>query len=158
MVRILILIIIAAIVLSLPYFLFKTIPFIKKMLFAAGSLAAAAAGLLLQLSYPFYMALLAIVAVALLASIVFMKLLEKEEAEKQRLLEERKTRRNSGEPERTPAINLQKDDTIEEKPSYDNTIDDNTIKETPTSQETAEENFIKPSFGMESIDPDREER
>ena len=158
MVRILILLIIAAIVLSLPYFLFKTIPFIKKMLFAAGSLVAAAAGLLLQVSYPLYMALLAIVAVALLASLVFMKVLEKEEAEKQRLLEERKARRNTAEPERATAIDLQKDDAIEEKPSNDHTIDDSTIQEKPASQDPVDENFIKPSFGMESIDPDREER
>ncbi|RNF40929.1 hypothetical protein [Planococcus salinus] len=163
MVRLLILLIFAAILLALPYFLFKSISFVKKMLFVGGSLAAAAVGLFMQMSFPWHMVLLGIVAVALLVSLVFMKLLEKEQAEKQRLHEERKSRRSVPEPERATAIELQKDETIENNTMEDtiipdNTIQDSTIQDKPASQQPVEDTTIKPSFGMESIDPDREER
>jgi membrane protein implicated in regulation of membrane protease activity len=94
LIRLLFLIIIAAIVLSLAYFGFKSIPVARKMAIAGGALAAAAAGVLMQTGFAWYMAVLALVAVSLLASLVYMKLLEKENNEKEREAEERKARRD----------------------------------------------------------------
>lgn len=113
MVRLLILIIIGAAALSLAYFFFRSIPFSKKMPVVGGGFAAALIGAFLQMGYPIYMPLLALVGVSLLASLVYMKLLEKEQMEKQRLVEERKMRNHMSSP--TPAYS-------ESKPIHENTI------------------------------------
>lgn len=92
MIRLLILVMVGAIALALAYFFFKSIPMDKKMLAVGGGLTAAIAAIALQGNYPFYMPFLAIVGVALLATLVYMKLEEKRQLEKQRHAEERKTR------------------------------------------------------------------
>lgn len=95
MIRFLFLLIIAAIVLALAFFQFKSVPLAKKMTVAGGGLAAAAVGITLQSGFAWYLTILAIVAVSLAAAIVYMKLDEREELEKKREAEERKERRQA---------------------------------------------------------------
>lgn len=90
MIRILIFIIIAAVVLPLAYVLFKQVPLIKRMTIAGGGLAAAAAAIGMQGTYAWYMVAVALLGVSFLASFAFMKIIEKEQVEKQRLAEERR--------------------------------------------------------------------
>ncbi|WP_203339767.1 hypothetical protein [Planococcus beijingensis] len=90
MIRILIFIIIAAVVLPLAYLLFKQVPLIKRMTIAGGGLAAAAAAVGMQGTYAWYLVALALLGVSFLASFAFMKIIEKEQVEKQRLAEERR--------------------------------------------------------------------
>ena len=92
MIRLLILVMVGAIALALAYFFFKPVPMGKKMLAVGGGLAAAIAAVALQGNYPFYMPFLAIVGVALIATLFSMKLEEKKQLEKQRYAEERKSR------------------------------------------------------------------
>lgn len=93
MIRLLFLIIIAAIVFTLVYFGLKTIPLARKMTVVGGALAAAAVAVVMQSGFAWYLPVLALVGVSLLASLVYMKLLEKEEREKELEAEERKIRR-----------------------------------------------------------------
>lgn len=109
MVRILILIIFAAIVFALAYTLFKTIPMKKKMTIIGGAVAAAAIGLIMQNYMPFYMSLLAIVAISLMASLIYMKQLEKAQLEKVKQSEERRAARQKF-LSRQSKTNLAKDD------------------------------------------------
>ena len=90
MIRILIFIIIAAVVLPLAYVLFKQVPLIKRMTIAGGGLAAAAAAIGMQGTYAWYLVAIALLGVSFLASFAFMKIIEKEQIEKQRLTEERR--------------------------------------------------------------------
>lgn len=90
MIRILIFIIIAAVVLPLAYLLFKQVPLIKRMTIAGGGLAAAAAAVGMQGTYAWYLVALALLGVSFLASFAFMKIIEKEQVEKQRLAKERR--------------------------------------------------------------------
>ncbi|WP_404337429.1 hypothetical protein [Planococcus rifietoensis] len=92
MIRLLILVMVGAIALAIAYFFFKQITMGKKMLSIGGGLTAAIAAVALQGSYPFYMPFLAIVGVALLATLSFMKLEEKRRHENLRYVEERKSR------------------------------------------------------------------
>lgn len=109
MVRILILVIFAAIVFALAYTLFKTIPMKKKMTIIGGAVAAAAIGLIMQNYMPFYMSLLAIVAISLMASLIYMKQLEKAQMEKVKQSEERRAARQKF-LSRQSKTNLVKDD------------------------------------------------
>lgn len=93
MVRILILVIFAAIVFALAYTLFKAIPMKKKMTILLGAAVAAAIGLVMQNYLPFYMSLLAIVAISLIAALIYMKQLEKVHMEKIKQSEERRAAR-----------------------------------------------------------------
>ena len=92
MIRLLILVMAGAIALTLAYFFFKSVPMAKKMLAVGGGLAAAIAAVALQGNNPFYMPFLVIIGVALLATLVYMKLEEKRKLEQQRYAEERKSR------------------------------------------------------------------
>lgn len=111
MVRILILVIFAAIVFALAYALFKTIPMKKKMTILAGAVAAAAIGLVLQSLMPFYMSLLAILAISLLATLVYVKQLEKAQLEKNKISEERRAARQQFLSRQSKAAAI--DDTLE---------------------------------------------
>ncbi|MBZ5201208.1 hypothetical protein HU147_08280 [Planomicrobium chinense] len=93
MIRLLFLLIIAAIILPLAYFGFKTIPLARRMTLAGGALAAAAVALFMQSSFAWYLPVLALVGISLLSSLLYMKQLEKEELAKQQDAEERKARR-----------------------------------------------------------------
>lgn len=93
MVRILILVIFAAIAFALAYTFFKTIPMKKKMTIIAGAVAAAAVGVLLQSSLPLYTAMLAILAISLIGALVYTKLVEKDQQERKRQSEERRAAR-----------------------------------------------------------------
>lgn len=95
MVRILILVIFAAIAFALAYFLMKSIPMKQKMLILGGAVAAAAIGVLMQNAFPLYMPLLAIVAVSLIATLIYMKQLEKTQNERKRQFEERRAARQN---------------------------------------------------------------
>lgn len=133
MIRLLLFIILAAVVLPLTYMFFKQVPLAKRMTIAGGGLAAAAAALLMQGTYAWYMVALALLGVSFLAAFVYMKLIEKEQNEKQRLAEERRE------------LKLQKTKTYLATPE--------------TEEETAvPEPTQKPKpFGMQSIDAEREE-
>ncbi|UJF28204.1 hypothetical protein [Planococcus sp. 107-1] len=109
MVRILILVIFAAIVFALAYTLFKTIPMKKKMTIIGGAVTAAAIGLIMQNYMPFYMSLLAIVAISLMAALIYMKQLEKAQMEKVKQSEERRAARQKF-LSRQSKVNLVKDD------------------------------------------------
>lgn len=131
MIRILIFIILAAVVLPLAYILFKQVPLVKRMTIAGGGLAAAAAALGMQGTYAWYLVALALLGVSFLAAFIFMKIIEKEQNEKQRLAEERR----------------------EQKQQITKTYLA-TKEETPAAAEPVEK--PKP-FGMQSIEADREE-
>ncbi|MGH2318267.1 hypothetical protein ACRC6Q_10875 [Planococcus sp. SE5232] len=131
MIRILIFIILAAVVLPLTYLLFKQVPLAKRMTIAGGGLAAAGIAILMQGAYAWYIVALALLGVSFLAAFIFMKLVEKEQNEKQRLMEERREQKQK-----------------------------NTKTYLATKEETpvAEAPIEKPKpFGMQSIDADREE-
>ncbi|TWT26274.1 hypothetical protein [Planomicrobium sp. CPCC 101110] len=98
MIRLLILLMITGAVLLLAVFQFKTISMVKKMAAAGGAIAASFIGVLMQSGLPWYLPVLAIVAVSLAASLVFMKIVEKEESENLRLAEERKAKRQTSIP------------------------------------------------------------
>lgn len=131
MIRILLFIILAAVVLPLAYLLFKQVPLMKRMTVAGGGVAAAGVAILMQGTYPWYFVALALIGVSFLAAFVYMKLVEKEQQEKQRLAEERREQK------------LQKTKTYLATP-----------EETPAAIEPSEK--PKP-FGMQSIEADREE-
>ena len=131
MIRLLIFIIIAAVVLPLAYILFKQVPLVKRMTIAGGGLAAAAAALGMQGTYAWYLVALALLGVSFLAAFIFIKIIEKEQIEKQRLAEERREQKQK----KTKTYLATKE-------------------ETPVAAESAEK--PKP-FGMQSIDADREE-
>lgn len=95
MIRLLILIIAGAIALALAYFFFKSIPFARKMLVVGGGFLAAFVAVAMQGAYPIYMPFLAIIGLALLAALFYMKLVEKQKLEKQRHAEERKLKRDA---------------------------------------------------------------
>ena len=131
MIRILIFIIVAAVVLPLTYFYFKQVPLAKRMTIAGGGLAAAAIAILMQGAYAWYLVALALLGVSFLAAFIFMKLVEKEQNEKQRLAEERR-----------------------EQKQHNTKTYLATTEETPVAAEPSQ----KPkAFGMQSIDADREE-
>lgn len=131
MIRILIFIIIAAVILPLAYVLFKQVPLIKRMTIAGGGLAAAAAAIGMQGMYAWYLVAVALLGVSFLASFAFMKIIEKEQIEKQRLAEERRQ------------LKQQKAKTYL------------AVEKTVPPAETA---YEKPKpFGMQSIAADREE-
>lgn len=127
MIRLLILLILAAIAITIAYFQFQAVPTAKKMILLGGSIAAAAIGLFMQSSFPFYMSLLGLVAVSLLATLIFMKWSEKEQQKKLRLLEERRASREQ------------------------------LFSAGPPKAEAVYENTTNKSFGMQSIDPNRKE-
>ena len=156
MIRFLFLIIIAAIVLSIAFFQFKTVPMSKKIAVLGGGVLAAAIGILLQNSIAWYIGLLALVAVSLAASLVYMKVLEKEEVEKQLLAEERKERRKTLLSPVAPEVHAPDEQTADEPKSVE-TISANIpatvlqpklVKEPEPERET-----VPPSFGMQSIQP-----
>lgn len=92
MVRLLILIMLGSVALAIAHFFFKSIPMGKKIITVGGGLIAAMAAVALQGNYPSYMLLIAIVGVALLVTLVYVKLEEKRQLEKQRYAKERKGR------------------------------------------------------------------
>lgn len=93
MVRLLVLVIAAAIAFALAYTLFKIIPMKKKMTIVGGAVAAALVGVLLQSSLSLYMAMLAILAVSLIGAFVYTKLVERDQLERQKQAEERRAAR-----------------------------------------------------------------
>ena len=87
MIRLLILLIFAAIAFAIAYFFLKSVPMAKRITVLGGGFLAAIIGILLQSMMSFYMALLAIVAISLLIALVYTKRSEKQQ---QQLAEERK--------------------------------------------------------------------
>ncbi|MGK7377897.1 hypothetical protein ACSFXN_08630 [Planococcus sp. 1R117A] len=167
MIRILFLIIVAAIVLPLAYFGFKAIPLARRMTIAGGALAAAAVGLLMQSGFAWYMPVLALVAISLVASLVYMKLLEKEEKEKEQEAEERKARRQeliSAAPSAPSVIEtktaIKEPETIKERETIKipekvimpETVKMPELKKEPEPEKEPELVGAKP-FGMQSIKP-----
>lgn len=130
MIRLFIFIILAAIILPLTYLRFKQVPLLKRMIIAGGGLAAAAVALLMQESYSWYITVLALVGVSFLAAFVFAKIIAKEREEKLRIAEARR----------------------EEK--LKQTIKNTKLKEEMPAVEAVE---TPKSFGMQSIDAEREE-
>ncbi|ANU23603.1 hypothetical protein [Planococcus donghaensis] len=130
MIRLLVFLILAAIVLPLTYFRFKQFPLVKRMIISGGALAAAAVALLMQESYAWYIVALALVGVSFLAAFAFAKIITKERQEKLRIAEERR--------EQKLQQSLKKSAVLEKAPAI----------------ETDEKPM---SFGMQSIDAEREE-
>lgn len=113
MIRILILLILGAATFSLSYFFFKSIPLGKKMLVVGGGLAAAVIGVFLQAGYPLYMSLLVLVAVSLLVTLIYMRVLEREQLKRQQRINERRAKTNFSAPHQQHA---------EPTPIHENTI------------------------------------
>lgn len=140
MIQILITIMLAAIIVPLAYFQFKTTPLPKKMVIAGTIIAAAFVAAFLQfLKLAFYVPFLAIIAVSMVGAIAYAKIDENEKAEKRRIAEERKQKRQA---------------VVE--------VDSSSIEET---QPAAEQSSLydepieeKKSFAMQTIGTDGEER
>jgi membrane protein implicated in regulation of membrane protease activity len=94
MIRIFVFVILAAIALTIAYFLTKSSGRKKGMLVLGSGVLAAAAGIFMQAAFPMYLSLLGIVAISLIASLLYMKMLEREEQKKQLMLEERRAEKN----------------------------------------------------------------
>ncbi|MCM3611387.1 hypothetical protein M4S82_08955 [Planococcus sp. MERTA32b] len=94
MIQIFITIIAAALILPLAYFQFKGTPLPKRMLVAGSIVAAALVSAFLQLlEFAFYVPFLAIIAISMIGAIAYAKIDEMEKAEKRRIAEERKEKR-----------------------------------------------------------------
>ena len=94
MIQIFITIIAAALILPLAYFQFKGTPLPKRMLVAGSIVAAALVSAFLQLlEFAFYVPFLAIIAISMIGAIAYAKIDEMEKAEKRRISEERKEKR-----------------------------------------------------------------
>lgn len=130
MIRLLVFLILAAIILPLTYFRFKQFPLLKRMIISGGGLAAAAVALLMQETYAWYIIALALVGVSFLAAVAFAKIITKERQEKLRMVEERR--------EQKLQQTLKKSAALEKAPAVE-------PDEKPMS------------FGMQSIDAEREE-
>src|SRR5690606_12192780 len=123
MIQIFITIIAAAIILPLAYFQFKSTPLPKRMLIAGSIDAAAFAAAFLQLmEFAYYVTLLAIVAISMIGAIVYAKLDEMEKAEKHRIAEERKEKRQKAGNAVTSSIEETAAVTKREKSLYDEPV------------------------------------
>lgn len=145
MIQILITIMLAAIIVPLAYFQFKTTPLPKKMVIAGTIIAAAFVAAFLQfLKLAFYVPFLAIIAVSMVGAIAYAKIDENEKAEKRRIAEERKQKRQS-------AVEVDR-----------SSMDTSSIEETPPAAEQTslydEPIEEKKSFAMQTIGTDGEER
>lgn len=105
MVRILSFIIVAAIALALVYFLGKSASKKKFMILLGSGILAAAVGVFMQTTFPLYQSLLGMMAVALIATIIYMKVLEKEQIKNQQLLEEWRNSKSRVQPSSTVLTN-----------------------------------------------------
>lgn len=101
MVRILSFIIVAAIALALVYFLGKSASKKKFMMLLGSGILAAAVGVFMQTTFPLYQTLLGMLAVALIAAMIYMKVLEKEQMKNEQLLEERRNNKSRVQPSST---------------------------------------------------------
>ena len=144
MIRLLILIIISTIVIAIAFTQFKTIATNKKIIAVIGVIGAAMIGILLQTLLPIYQSLLAIVAIALIASWLFMKELEKDQQKKQLQAEKRRSK-----------IPVDAQITEPEVITAEPAIPEETIEEEKT-QATIETIPVK-SYSMQSITPERKE-
>lgn len=144
MIRLLILIIISTIVLAITFTQFKTISTNKKTIAAIGVIGAAFVGILLQAVLPIYQSLLAIVAIALVASWMFMKELEKEQQKKQLQAEKRRSRIPVDAQITEPEI-ITENLRAPEQPMEE------------TEQHASIETIPVKSYSMESITPERKE-
>lgn len=95
MIRILFFIIIAAIALSVAYIRTRKDSNKKIMLLIGAGTLAAAIGILMQTTFPLYLSLLGVIGISLVATLVYMKGLEREEQRKVQMMEERKARKES---------------------------------------------------------------
>lgn len=155
MVQFLFFIIFAAIAAAVLILKFKSVPAAKKGAIGGGGLAAAAIALIVQSVLSWYMALLVLVAVSLGAAMIYMKMLEKEKLENQRLAEERKERRQSLiSPDATtqPVLNKIQSTPKAEKISVQQEPAAEKVKET-IEEPQPERETVPPSFGMQSIQP-----
>ena len=131
MIKLLIWLMIAASVMAGVVFFKKTENKKKTYIVAVGSLLAAAVALWMQGSFAWHMSLLAILGLSLVTALLFMKMEEREQLEKERLKQERKDRKKQAvEPPKPPKA---------EKESE---------KEAQPIREKSEK-----VFGMESIGP-----
>ena len=105
MVRVLIFIMLAAIAWALAYFLRKSEKNKKFMILFGSSILAAAVGVIMQVEFLLYQSLLGMLAVALVAALIYMKMLEKEQMKNQQLLEERRNSKNRLQPDSTVLTN-----------------------------------------------------
>lgn len=105
MVRILIFIMVAAIAMALVYFIGKSSSKKKFMILLGSGILAAAVGVFMQTAFPLYQSLLGMLAVALIAAMIYMKVLEKEQMKNEQLLEERRSNKSRVQPSSTVITN-----------------------------------------------------
>lgn len=139
MIKLLIWIMLAAVIMAATVFSVKSQNKKKIYIIAIGSLFAAAVALWMQGSFAWHMSFLAILGLSLVTALLYMKVEEREQLEKNRLKAERQALKNQvrEEPKRTEAM-----------------VTKSQTKEQPkrVQQESAIEKPEK-VFGMESIGP-----
>lgn len=150
MIRFLFFIIIAAIVLAVASYGFKTVQNAKKITIAGGGIAAAGLAILLQSAMFWGVGVLALVAISLVSSLIYMKYLEKKQAENTRLSEERKEQRQKL--VAPAAVENAKLNTKSERDTMQTIVEvkneDSALEESHPERET-----VPPTFGMQSIQP-----
>lgn len=145
MVQILITVMASAIILPLAYFQFQATPLPKRMLVAGSIVAAAFAAAFLQfLQLAFYVPLLAIIGISMIGAIAYAKIDEAEKAEKQRMSEERKRKRQT-------AVEVE----FSSASSIEETVPASGAK---TSLYDQPEQETKKTFAMQTIGAESEER
>ena len=105
MVRILIFIMLAAIALAIIYFIGRSASKKNFMILLGSGILAAAVGVFMQTTFPLYQALLGMLTVALIAAMIYMKVLEKEQMKNEQLLEERRNNKTRVQPSSTVITN-----------------------------------------------------
>ncbi|MBT2582430.1 hypothetical protein [Planococcus sp. ISL-109] len=139
MIKLLIWVILAAAIMTATVFLGKAQNKKKMYIIAIGSLFAAAIALWMQGNFAWHMSFLAILGLSLVTALLYMKVEEREQLEKDRLKAERQALRNQVREEPKQAQALKQPEQIVEQPAQ-------AQQESPTE---------KPEkvFGMESIGP-----
>lgn len=155
MIQFLFFIIIAAVTAAVLNYKLKSVPVSKKIAIGGGGLAAAAIALVVQAAFTWYMGLLVIVAVSLAASFLYMKVLEKEQAEHLRLAEERKERRQALiTPQANAQPSLNKIQSAPEAKKVSALQEQVEVKiEDEIDEDQTEREAVPTGFGMQSIQP-----
>ncbi|MEK6190495.1 MAG: ABC-2 transporter permease [Carnobacterium alterfunditum] len=104
MIRILLFLIVVAIVLPLFYFRLKKDAGRKQMLFISGGAIAAAVGIFMQSSFSGYVSLLGVIAISLVLTLGYMKLLEKQHLKTQQQQDMKKENKTKWKVDQTESV------------------------------------------------------
>ncbi|MFC4711864.1 hypothetical protein [Planococcus dechangensis] len=94
MIRFLLFFILSTIITAIAFFSFKAVPATKKIALVGGVVSASAIAIWMQGNFAWYMSFLAILALSLVATLLYMKIIEREQIEKERLKAERQAFKN----------------------------------------------------------------